>query len=333
MKNFGINGVDMLPKISIITPSYNQGKYLEETILSIISQNYDNYELVIIDAGSTDDTLKVIDKYKEWITYWVSEPDRGQSHAIQKGLAKATGDIINWINSDDIVAPGAFHRIADEFDLTRYDVICGKCDYFINSLDKLDMRDMRMGIFSTIGDTIIQHKINQPSTFFKTSVLKKLGIDEDFRYTMDVDLWYRYLLAEGQSRILISDGLFTYFRLHEASKSVAESGGFNGEVWKVHYNIFKSIHQDQVLLDFSSHFIDDFFKFVPKTYDVKVPVYELHSFVRYVAWLALIYYNEHRDFKAARKCLQICLHNGQILNKAVIKQIIKHYLLPKYFLG
>ena len=120
-----MNDLNKQLKISIITPSYNQGNFLEETILSIISQEYVNYELIIIDGGSTDNTVEVIKKYEEHVTYWVSEKDRGQSHAIHKSLAVATGDIINWINSDDIVASGAFNHIATQFDLEKYDVIYG----------------------------------------------------------------------------------------------------------------------------------------------------------------------------------------------------------------
>lgn len=317
------------PKISIITPSFNQGVYLEATILSVLSQEYSNYELLIIDAGSTDSTLEVIRKYEQYITYWVSEPDRGQSHAIQKGLDRATGDIINWINSDDLVAPGAFRRIAAEFDLVQYDVICGKCDYFLNDLNHLDLRNMRMGIGPTVGDTLAWPKINQPSTFFKASVLQGLGIDEQFRYTMDVDLWYRYLLQNGQSRILLSEGLFTYFRLHEASKSVAESAGFGGEIWRVYYNVLRSTGQAAVLLNFASQFIADFARFVPSQYSVRVTQAELRAFVRHVAWLGLHHYNELGDYAAARQCLAIARCNGQSLNGTVIWQLLKHYMLPE----
>ncbi|UOQ67216.1 glycosyltransferase family 2 protein [Hymenobacter volaticus] len=317
------------PKISIITPSYNQGQYLEETIHSVILQNYPNYELLIIDAGSTDTTLDVIRKYEPWITHWVSEPDRGQSHAIQKGLALATGDIINWINSDDLVAPGAFHRIATEFNLEKYDVICGKCDYFLDSLDQLDLRDMRMGLGPTVGDTLAWPKINQPSTFFKAAVLKELGIDERFRYTMDVDLWYRYLLRAGQSRVLLSEGLLTYFRLHGASKSVAESAGFEGEVWVVYYNVLYSTHQAAVLLDFARQAIPVILPFSPTRYEVRVAPAELRAFVRHVAWLGLHHYNEQGNYAAARQCLTIARRHGQPLDATVLRQLVKHYLLPK----
>jgi len=316
------------PKISIITPSYNQGQYLEETIRSVIAQHYPNYELLIIDAGSTDNTLAIIRKYEPWITYWVSEPDRGQSHAIQKGLDVATGDIINWINSDDLVAPGAFHRIAAEFDLGKYDAICGYCDFFLNDLNHLDLRNMRMELGATVGHTLTLNKINQPSTYFTASVIKKLGITEQFRYTMDLDLWYRYLLVAGQGRILFSEGLFSYFRLHEASKSVAEGAKFEDDVWKVNYNVLYSTQQDAVLLAYAGRFIPDFSRFVPTRYEVGISPVELRAFVRYVAWQGALYYNNKWERAAVRKCLAIAWRNGQPVTTAMIRQSLKHYVLP-----
>ncbi|OUJ73154.1 glycosyltransferase family 2 protein [Hymenobacter crusticola] len=321
-----------LPKISIITPSYNQGRYLEETIRSIVLQNYPNYEIIIIDAGSTDSTLDVIHKYEPWITYWVSEKDRGQSHAIRKGLQIATGDIVNWINSDDIVAPGAFYAIANELDLSNKDVLCGYCDYFKGELENLDLRNMRMGLSSTVGDTILSHKINQPSTFFKASVIKELDIDEQFHYTMDLDLWYRYLLKTGQDRVSFSDKLLTYFRLHETSKSVAENMRFEEDIRKVFYNIVLSIDNTPSLLNFMRRNILDFKKFSPTKYPVNIPVAELDSFMRYFAWQAVQYYNEMKDFASAGACLAVVRRSRHPLNATLARQIVKHNILPKFLL-
>ncbi|WP_461485736.1 glycosyltransferase family 2 protein, partial [Pedobacter sp.] len=103
------------PKISIVTPSYNQGQYIEETILSILNQNYPNLEYIIIDGGSTDHTVEIIKKYEDRITYWVSEKDNGQSHAINKGFEKATGEIFAYLNSDDCYYPNTFWEIANTY--------------------------------------------------------------------------------------------------------------------------------------------------------------------------------------------------------------------------
>ena len=107
------------PKISVITPSYNQGNFIEETIRSVILQNYPNLELIIIDGGSTDNTIEILNKYDLWISYWVSEKDNGQSNAINKGLKIATGQLIGWQNSDDIYFPNAFYEIVKAFNKDR----------------------------------------------------------------------------------------------------------------------------------------------------------------------------------------------------------------------
>ncbi|UOR03944.1 glycosyltransferase [Hymenobacter aerilatus] len=319
-----------LPLISIITPSYNQGQYLEETIRSVIAQNYPRYELIIIDAGSTDNTLDVIRKYEPWITYWVSEKDRGQSHAIQKGLAQVTGDIVNWINSDDLLAPGAFYSLAREFDLTRYDVLCGRCDYFLGDISQLDTRGMRMGLEATVGDTLNRHQINQPSTFFKASVFRQLGVDEQFRYTMDLDLWFRYLLQAGQSRVLLSESMLTYFRLHEASKTVAEGSHFEQDIQRVFYNVLYSANQPPMLLDAVRQLIvEKATPFVPTRYPVQIPAQELTAFVRHQAWLAVHRHSAAGRYAAAQACLAVARQHGLPLNWVVLKQLLRLYVLPQ----
>src|SRR4029077_16981552 len=106
----------MPPKISIVTPSFNQGRFLEETILSVLNQNYPNLEYIVIDGGSTDETVEVIRRYEDRIPFWVSEKERGQVHAINKGLEKCTGDIFGFVNSDDVYLPGTFAAVAQYFE-------------------------------------------------------------------------------------------------------------------------------------------------------------------------------------------------------------------------
>lgn len=315
------------PKISIIIPSYNQGQYLPETIRSIIAQGYPRYELIIIDGGSTDDTLDAILRYQSFITYWVSEPDRGQSHAIQKGLAQATGDIINWINSDDLVAPGALGHIAAVFDLDKYDAVCGYCHYFINDISQLDLRDERMGLQPTLGETMLHRQINQPSTYFKATVFRALGVDERFHYTMDLDLWYRYLLQAGQSRVLLTDTLLSYFRLHNSSKTMTSSPRFEAEAAQVFYNVLYSLGQPHELLAFVQRSIPEA-NFAPTRYPVQVPALELRALVRYYAWEALIFYNQTNNRSAARVCLQIARQNNWPLGIRFLRQWLKHYAFP-----
>jgi len=179
------------PKISIVTPSYNQGQFLEETILSIISQNYPNLEYIIIDGGSTDDSVDIIDKYKDRLTYWVSEKDQGQTHAINKGLKKATGEIMNWINSDDLLTPGALQAVGQMF------ADFPESEFCFGDFDVIDKGGQM--IFSRKSPPYHYRQLfygrqfsYQPAVFFRRHVLEKIGrLDETLNFCMDLEFWIR----------------------------------------------------------------------------------------------------------------------------------------------
>jgi glycosyltransferase involved in cell wall biosynthesis len=209
------------PKISIITPSYNQGKFIEETIRSVLAQNYPNLEYIIIDGGSTDETIEIISKYGKWISYWESEPDNGQSHAINKGLIKCTGEIVNWLNSDDYYTPGALFDVASKFmDDPTLQVISGFERYINNDSAAHEIFEGTL-VDTDLEKTIELSQIGQPSTFFKTNKFKELGpIPEDLHYVMDGEMWVRYLLLNGQSKFSKIEKTLVNFRLHNDSKTV-----------------------------------------------------------------------------------------------------------------
>src|SRR5215211_290708 len=160
-------------RISIITPTYNQGEFIEETIRSILLQNYPNLEYIIIDGGSTDNTVEIIKKYERWITYWVSEKDRGQSHAINKGLEKCTGEICNWINSDDCLAANALYLIHQGLAGTEALGFCG------NSLVEYDtVKEPVLFRTTLLNEDINTHLAScsfcQPGTFFKMTAFRQI---------------------------------------------------------------------------------------------------------------------------------------------------------------
>lgn len=225
------------PKISIITPTFNQGQFIEQTILSVINQNYPNLEYIIIDGGSTDNTLDIIKKYEKYIYYWVSEPDNGQSDAINKGLKIATGEVVNWLNSDDYYEPGVLFVIADYFKRnTKINVLSGKSKLF-------KYEDLLVGYsngsdkYKNINKTIGWARIDQPETFFRKSVLDKIGyIDSELSYIMDRDLWIKYLLNFGQNNVLKVGAIFVNFRLHDNSKTVLQQKKFQIEHNSWFYN-------------------------------------------------------------------------------------------------
>ena len=154
------------PKISVVTPSYNQGQFIEQTIRSVLLQGYPNLEFIIIDGGSDDNTLEIIRKYENWLTYWVSEPDRGQSHAINKGIRRATGEILLWLNSDDLVLPDAFNTVVSKFvENPEVRLIIGQA-HIVNSCGEI-IGELRSE-FSSWEEiaTNPRNSIRQVSTFF-----------------------------------------------------------------------------------------------------------------------------------------------------------------------
>ena len=209
----------MRPKISIVTPSFNQGQFLEETILSVLNQNYPNLEYIVIDGGSTDSTLDVIRKYEDRISYWVSEKDRGQVHALNKGIERSTGEVFGFLNSDDVYFPGTFDSVAAHFEAhAESDWVCGDTVMFGEG-----MADDRV---ETVVPKSAAHCLSwaytaaQPGHFWKRELIAG-GFDEAWPYDFDHDMYVR-LLLEGHKCEHIPQA-FAKYRLHPTSKTVAEN--------------------------------------------------------------------------------------------------------------
>lgn len=203
------------PRITIVTPSYNQGQFIEETIRSVLLQNYPNLEYIIIDGGSTDNSVEIIRKYEDNLAYWISEPDKGQSDAINKGFKVATGDIVAWLNSDDIYCRGALAIVAAEFVRQGWpDLIYG--DYVIISDDGSKGEKVTLGQYG-FADLIAGKNIGQPSAFIKRgSQCSPVFVREDLNYCMDYDLW---LHVSRKGRMVYLPRVLSEFRYYPASKS------------------------------------------------------------------------------------------------------------------
>lgn len=226
------------PKVSIVTPSFNQGNFIEQTILSILDQEYPNLEYIIIDGGSSDETLDIIKKYENRLTYWVSEKDKGQSDAINKGLAHCTGDIFNWVNSDDFLEPNSLHFIAQEYMEQPFTALCGR----VNVLDESVLSHVRKPSYLALtkAETIADFNINQEGTWWQLDAVKKLeGVNPYFNYVMDLDLWFRALLAYDFGAFRTSEHILSNFRRHPNAKSTqhaslsATENGFIREQYEI----------------------------------------------------------------------------------------------------
>lgn len=206
-----------LPKISIVTPSYNQGKFLRETIESVLNQDYPNLEYFIVDGGSTDNSIDIIREYEDHIDWWVSEKDDGQSDAINKGFKRASGELLCWVNSDDVLFPGCLQVVADHYikngmpDLIHANCVYIDQDGIINKMIRVP-RQTRFFMFRGIWSA------PAPSVFFNASLFRDVGcLNPEYYLSMDLDIWMRMMKAGG--KVLYIPQYLGAFRWHDTSKS------------------------------------------------------------------------------------------------------------------
>ena len=210
-----------LPRISIVTPSFNQGVFIEQTICSVLDQGYPNLEYIVIDGGSTDESVELIRKYERHLSYWVSEPDRGQSHAINKGLARATGALVAWLNSDDRYLPGALDAAAAAAaDHPDAHVFVGTGELVYPDGTRNARIPPPQITLETTFDWLRGSDFQQPACFFRDVVWREAGpIDEGIHIAFDVDLWFRMLTQGFVFKTL--PGVFAEAAIHPNAKTKA----------------------------------------------------------------------------------------------------------------
>jgi glycosyltransferase involved in cell wall biosynthesis len=225
------------PLVSIVTPSYNQAPFIEETIRSVLLQGYPNLEYIIIDGYSTDGTVAIIEKYYNWLAYWASEPDGGQSEAINKGWGHCKGEIFAWINSDDSYCLNAIRLAVEGFRTDSIDLVYGDCNC-------VDVNSSRLGIlrnrrFNLKYQMTGRNLILQPASFFKHKILEKVGgLDVNLHYVMDYDLWVRMLLAGCNVKYI--PFVLSNYRVHDTAKSIASQLQMRLEIKKVLDYVYQS---------------------------------------------------------------------------------------------
>lgn len=211
-------------KFSIVTPSFNQDKYIEATIKSVLSQNYPNLEYIIVDGGSTDKSVEIIQKYEPYLSWWVSEKDRGQAEAINKGLKKASGDIVAWINSDDCYIPGAFRFVAQFFvDNPQIDMVYGDAE-IIDGAGSFIMHRKELPFDITMARLIsFGILIPQPAVFWRRKIFESVGyLNENLHYALDSDYWSRIAEKHEIRHIPIN---LAQARYHADSKTMRSKKG------------------------------------------------------------------------------------------------------------
>jgi len=228
------------PRISVITPSFNQGRFLEETIRSVLDQDYPNLEYIVIDGGSTDNSVDIIKKYAKKLAVWVSEPDRGQSDALNRGFRIASGEIVGWLNSDDVYLEKSLYTAARYF--TEYPTV----DLIYGNYFNIDENSRVVKICYDLPYSFWRWAIGgiffcQPASFFRRSVFDRIGyLNVDLHYCMDNEFFYRMFRAGCKFKHV--DEFMAKFRYHHSSKAVAgqkETKNALFEIWADNYGTGK----------------------------------------------------------------------------------------------
>lgn len=225
------------PLVSIVTPSFNQGAFIAETITSVLTQDYPRIDHLVIDGGSTDSTLDVLSRFGDRLR-WISEPDRGQSDAINKGWRLARGEIVAWLNADDLYRPNAIGKVVAFFhEHPDVDLVYGDCD-FINERGEVVARHRKRPADAA---DLLRSPISiiaQPAAFLRRRVLETAGyLDEMLQYVMDLDYWLR---VASRHSIAYLPHCLAAFRVHGESKTSCRPAGFEEERLEVYERFFKS---------------------------------------------------------------------------------------------
>lgn len=215
-------------RVSLVTVSLNQAATIERTICSVFEQVGDPVEYLIVDGGSTDGTREIIERYADQLAWWVSEPDRGQSHALNKGFARATGDVFGWLNADDLLTPRAIQTVREVFAAGTCDVVCGACRY--------EYPDGRVSVQGVAGGELRQlsvyDPIHQPSCFWRRTLHERAGgLDERLHYGMDWDLWLRF--ERAGARFAVIDDVLGVYRVTGSNKTSTGGARRNREMYEI----------------------------------------------------------------------------------------------------
>ena len=289
------------PKITLITPSFNQGRFLEQTIRSVLDQGYPNLEYMIIDGGSKDESGEIIKKYQNKLAYWVIEKDKGQAHAINKGLQRATGDIICWINSDDYLNNGALQAVAGNFSDPAINCVIGKIQYFNEKgMQQRSGSVVRYPAEKTLGSGIVP----QPAMYFRKSCYDTIGhLDEQLYMSFDAAWYMQYLIYYGINGITEIPETLVYFRFHDSSKTMNNSRLYEKERSSICYSIAAQLNLQPLMQLLEATTEPD------KSYHFHIPEnrsgISLEKAMNYFVLLLANEYYAASDHKKAAACFRV----------------------------
>ena len=218
--------------VSIITPSYNQDQYLEATMRSVLDQDYEHIEYIVVDGGSTDGSVEIIKKYADRLAWWVSEKDQGQTAALNKGFARASGDILAWLNSDDTYEPGAITE-AVRYLKTHPEtgLLYGDANFINAKGEEIGKFPSRQTDYRRLRQGYVH--VSQQASFFRADLWRQVGpLDPSFYFAMDYDLWVR---LAALAPVVYLPRLWANFRLHDDAKTIASDARCWPEMLRVHY--------------------------------------------------------------------------------------------------
>jgi glycosyltransferase involved in cell wall biosynthesis len=318
--------VPNLPRITIITPSFNQGKYIEQTILSVLEQDYPNLEYIIMDGGSSDETVELIKKYEKQLAYWESKPDKGQSDAINKGLQRATGDVFNWLNSDDILGKGALQEVGKAFSQNDILSFNGVCRTFNDGNPEETVNKTYTTFSKSAEKTIAKVSMGQPSQFYSLKAVCELGncVNTSLSHSMDKELWCRFLFRYGTEKVKFTNSVFSSFRLHGESKTVSLYELFRKDDYAIYNSIFEQFNAPDFLKNYVRKF--ELNRNYKNTWHEGVINPEL-LFAYFAVRFATEYYTLG-EYDNCRKCLMYARKNGYPVDSDFLSLLGKVMLLP-----
>jgi glycosyltransferase involved in cell wall biosynthesis len=300
-----------MPEFSIITPVLNQASTIEKCIESVAAQHVD-VEHIVIDGGSTDGTVDIIRKHEDKLALWVSEPDRGQSHAINKGLEHISGTWFNWLNADDQLTENALETVLKTAKLNTQ-VVVGKCRHI--NLNGETPAEGSARIWDSLEATLGNYSMGQPSVFYRTEIVKQLGeLNENLHLCLDMDLWFRFLLKFGQNQIQTTDLALSEFLIHDQAKSSSQAEKMKVEKYGIYNTLLSNFELPEILNSFLSDYP------IPDWVNYEIPAgFNQKELLANFSWHLMVEAYQKRELEECRAYFEVVKNSSRLSKTELLK--------------